>query len=270
MGYKKELLQLNVEKFALEDVVDFDAIHDKWEFLKFDTFNWNNHLPAKEKELVSEDDSIVYYEHSSSIEKEISNVARIFSISLNQCYKRKIFLEQLQFNSLKYDSVLNSLHFLIMQYDSAIKEVDKEIESQPTVGHEYDNNSVVINAFRDNVEKSRQNFYYGLENYKIAFTKMIAYLKTVKTETEKYYSALQQAIELTGVRLQTELEIKNRAQEKMYSMRTEYLHSVARYARFGSTVPIGDGSDGSQGGSDATTTKGKEASATNEKARSNA
>ena len=41
MRYKKELLQLNVEKFTLEDVVDFDATHNRWEFLKFDTFNPN-------------------------------------------------------------------------------------------------------------------------------------------------------------------------------------------------------------------------------------
>ena len=223
MRYKKELLQLNVEKFTLEDVVDFDATHNRWEFLKFDTFNWDNHVAAKEKELVSEDDNIVYYEHSSSIEKEISTVARIFSISLNQCYKRKMFLEQLTFNALKYDSVLNSLHLVITQYDTAIKEVDKETTDQPTEGHEYDNNNVIINAFRDNVEKSKQNFYYGLKSYKIAYTRMVAYLQTVKTETEKYYNTLQQAIELTKVRLETELEIKNRAQEKMYSMRKDYL-----------------------------------------------
>ena len=237
--------------------------------LEFDTFNWDNHVAAKEKELVSEDDNIVYYEHSSSIEKEISTVARIFSISLNQCYKRKMFLEQLTFNALKYDSVLNSLHLVITQYDTAIKEVDKETTDQPTEGHEYDNNNVIINAFRDNVEKSKQNFYYGLKSYKIAYTRMVAYLQTVKTETEKYYNTLQQAIELTKVRLETELEIKNRAQEKMYSMRKDYLHSVAHYARFGSTVPVVDESASSQEGSDdTTTTESEETSATNEKASS--
>ena len=237
MRYKKELLLLNVENFTLEDVVDFDATHDKWDFLKCDTFNWDNHLQAREKELITEDDAIIYHEHSSSIETEISTVARIFSISLNQCFKRKTLLEQLKFNSLQYESVLNSLHFVITQYETTIKEIDKEIQAQSTKTHEYDNKNSVLNVFRDSVDKARQNFFHGLEHYKTAYTKMTSYLQNIKTETEKYHSTLQQAIELADVRLQTEIEIKDRAQEKMHIMRKEYLHSVTHYNRLGSTVP---------------------------------
>ena len=66
---------------------------------------------------------------------------------------------------------------------------------------------------------------------------LTSYLQNLKTETEKYHSTLQQAIELADVRLQTEIEIKDRAQEKMHIMRKEYLHSVTHYNRLGSTVP---------------------------------
>ncbi len=236
MGYKKELLQLNVEKFIVEDVVDFDTIHDKWEFLKFDPFNWDNHLEAQEKELISEDDSMVYSEHSSSIEKEILNVAKIFSISLGRCFKRKTLLEQLQLNSSKYESVLNSLHSVISQYDASVKEIDTEIQSNST-GYEYADRNNVFNALRGFIDKSKQNFQHGLEHFKIASTKMKTYLQAVAEETEKYHAMIANAIELTKVHLQTEIEIKNRAQEKMHSMRKEYFHSASHYNRFGSTVP---------------------------------
>ena len=240
MRYKRELLQLNVEQFTLEDVVDFDTTQNKWEFLKFDTFNWNDQLEAQKKELVTEDDSVVYYEHSSSVEREISNVAKIFSISLGRCFKRKTLLEKLHFNSLKYESVLNSIHSVISQYEVSIEEINTEIQSNPIVGYEYDNQNLIVNAFRGFVDKSKQNFHHGLEHFNVACSKMKDYLKMVKGEIEKYHAMLQKAIELAEIHLQTEIEIKKRAQEKMHSMRTDYLQSVARYNRLGSTVPEED------------------------------
>ncbi len=239
MRYKKEHLQLNVEQFVLEDVIDFEATQDKWEFLKFDPFNWNNQLEAQKKDLVTEEDSVVYYEHSSSIERDISNVAKIFSISLNRCYKRKTLLEELNFNSLKYDSVLNSLHSVIEYYNTALKEVDAEISSNNTKGYEHDAHNLVLNYFRDSIDKSKQNYFHELEHYQISFTRMAEYLQNVKVETEKYHAMLQKSIELAEVYLQTEVEIKSKAQERMHAMRKDYLQSVTHYNRFGSTVPEG-------------------------------
>ena len=232
MEYKNELLYHNVAKFLVENVVDFEEIVDKWEFLKLNEFNWNDFLDAKELKLIREEDQKVYTEHIASIDKRIVAVARIFSISLNQCYLRKKLLTKLEDNVEKYQSVLDSLDFITSCYKQAISEIEAAIEKERAKeGYDYDLDNVVATIFRSEVDRTKENYNKWLRPCQ----KIVKDIEKIKSETEKYHSLLIESVEVAKAHLSKEVQIKDKAADKMHAMREHFLYNVTNYNRLGST-----------------------------------
>ena len=229
MNYLKEALIRNVKKYYVEDVIDFDKVPVKWDFLKMDSMSWDNFVEAKSMGLIKEKDRRVFIDHYSSINKSIHGAAKIFSISLNQCYRRKKVLESLEKNDKKYQSVLNDIDYTVAKYKEELDEVNKYVENIEDLKYDYDN--TIFLTFKEKTNQLDQNKQEEIKIWIQSFSSIVSSLDSIKKRLTIFHQQLVDAIQHMKENLDLEIDVMQRASEKMHGMRKQYLYSFAYYAR---------------------------------------
>lgn len=241
MVYTNETLYQNTTKYYVEDVVDFETVTDKWNFLKLDRFKLENFVAGKKNKLISDDDIKVYLNLSTSFLQVVQNSTLVFSISLGRCYCRVQFIESLENNADKYTNVIEDISTVIALYKETILEIEGvkiAAKNDASVIEELDHRfyNELANVFRAEANRDKEPYNKWLKSY----NRMVEYLECAKKETEEKSIDLLGSIKLAKENLKKEIEIKDKAADKMYSYRHLFVESMSYYNKLGAKMPAKD------------------------------
>ena len=231
MNQLRETLVRNTAKYRLDKVFDYQT-EKKWDFFKLDTMIWNDFVDAKSMGLTNEKIRTIYEEHTSSIEASIHGAAKIYSITLNQCYKRKKQIAYLIRQEKKYQNIIKFIDTNAKQYYEELKKIQQystDIERIKYITN-YTDNSTLFN-FREDISQLEQNQQLNIKEFVEFFNYLLEALKSLKARMEKEQEELLRTIEKNKDSFNKEVEIMDTAASNMKEMRGNYLCSLVYYVR---------------------------------------
>ena len=235
MNYFRTTLLRNTDYFV-ENVIDYDQVSSKWDFLKMDPMKWDNFADAKAMGLIRNSERVICEEHLSSIEESIHGVAKIYSISLSQCYRRKKILERLEQNQKSFQDLISELTICIDGYNKELVLIDQQITKIEEVRYTQDKDvHTILFSFRKEVNQLEIKNQEKVKSFVQFFNFIISDLTATKTRIEKHYNQLKQSIAKMKECLSMELKIMQKALDKMSGMRDKYLYSFVFYNKLSNT-----------------------------------
>ena len=197
---------------------------------------WDNFADAKAMGLIRNSERVICEEHLSSIEESIHGVAKIYSISLSQCYRRKKILESLEQNQKSFQDLISELTLCIDGYNKELVLIDQQITKIEEVRYTQDKDvHTILFSFRKEVNQLEINNQKKIKSFVQFFNFIISDLTTTKTRIEKHHNQLKQSIVKMKECFSMELKIMQKALDKMSGMRDKYLYSFVFYNKLSST-----------------------------------
>ena len=227
MNQIRESLIRNSEKYYVDEVVDYEKISNKWDFLKLDPMPWNDFAEAKSFELTDEISRTTFEEHFASIDYSIYISARIYSICLGQCFRRIKKMEYLQSFVKKYQIIIDFIDEVVVEYHNEVERIKNYIQKKPE-NHEYSSSSIIFNI-RNHITTTEQSKYKKLLIPIEYLGFLINLLKEIKDFMLKELEKLKRAIIKIESYYNEEKNILQKSLSHMNHIRGNFLYNLIFY-----------------------------------------